>query len=337
MPATPLRLAFLGFGNVNRALLALLATRRELLAREHGIEYVITGVASRRGGFRASPSGLDPAAPSGAAYDNIENWLAEAAADVVFEATPLDATAGQPALDYVRAALAHGAHVISANKGPLVYGYRELTALAASHGVMYRFESAVMDGAPVFSLVRDCLPLVGLHAVSGVFTSTATVVLEAVERGLTLADGIAEAQRLGIAEADPDYDVDGWDSAVKLCAVANVMLGAELRTGDVAREGIRTLSEEDVRQASHDGRPYRLVGEVARDDAGRVSARVAPVQCAQESALGIVHGTTLVMHYAADVFPGGLTVTSRDPDPTTTAYGMLADLIGITARATTTQ
>jgi homoserine dehydrogenase len=332
MSATPLRLAYLGFGNVNRALHALLSARRELLAREHGIEYVVTGVASRRGGWRASPSGLDPAAPSGVVCEDVEQWLAETFADVVLEAIPLDATAGRPALDYLRAALAHGAHVVSANKGPVVYGYRELTAFAATRGVQYRFESAVMDGAPVFSLVRECLPLAGLRAVRGVFTSTATVVLEAVERGLTLDDGIAEAQRLGIAEADPDYDIDGWDSAVKLCAVANVMLAADLRPGDVGREGLRTLSDDRVRQACREGRPYRLVGEIARDSAGGVSARVAPVQCTADSPLGVVRGTTLVMHYEAEVFPGGLTVTSRNPDPVTTAYGMMVDLIGIAGR-----
>ncbi|HEY0482751.1 MAG TPA: hypothetical protein VGD37_34760, partial [Kofleriaceae bacterium] len=187
----------------------------------------------------------------------------------------------------------------------------------------------VMDGAPVFSLSRECLPLAGLTAVRGVFTSTATVVLEAVERGLTIADGVAEAQRLGIAEADPSYDVDGWDTAVKLCAVGNVLLGADLRPRDVAREGIAALAADDVRHAAAEGRPIRLVGEVARDGSGAVHARVAPVRCAPDGPLGVARGATLVMHYEAEVFPGGLTVTSRDPDPTTTAYGMLTDAIGL--------
>ena len=327
------RLAFLGFGTVGRALHQLLARRREALAREHGIEYAITGVASRRLGWIADATGLDPASPAGTRCTDVREWLVAADPTVVFEAIPLDPHAGQPALDYLRATLAHGAHAISANKGPLVHGHRELAALAVLHGVRYRFESAVMDGAPVFSLVRECLPLAGLTAIRGVFTSTATVVLEAMEGGRTLADGIAHAQRLGIAEADPGYDVDGWDSAVKLCAVGNVLLGGDLRPADVAREGIRSLDEAAVRQAHAEGRPVRLVGEVARDAAGDVRARVAPVRCAVDDPLGIVRGATLVMHYSAEVFPGGLTVTSRDPDPFTTAYGMVADLVGIlTAR-----
>jgi homoserine dehydrogenase len=251
---------------------------------------------------------------------------------VVFEAIPLDPMSGQPALDYLRAALQHGAHAISANKGPVVHGYRELVQLAAARGLEYRFESAVMDGAPVFSLVRDCLPMSGLHAIRGVFTSTATVVLEAIERGATLGDGVAEAQRLGIAEADPTYDLDGWDSAVKLCAVGNVLLEGALRPADVERVGIRSLGEEEIRRAAADGQPYRLVGEIARDGNGRVNARVAPSQCRIDGPLGVVHGASLVMHYMADVFPGGLTVTSHDPDPVTTAYGMLADFVAVMKR-----
>jgi homoserine dehydrogenase len=323
------RVAFLGFGTVGRALHALLALRRDPLARQHGIECRVTGVASRRTGWRADAAGLDPIHPTAAGCRDVREWLATSRADVVFEAIPLEPFTGQPALDYLRAALEHGAHAISANKGPVVHGHRELTKLAAARGLHYRFESAVMDGAPVFSLVRECLPLAGLHAVRGVFTSTATVVLEAVERGLSFADGVAHAQRLGIAEADPGYDVDGWDSAVKLCAVGNVLLRGELRPADVARQGIRALEEEEIRRAYAEGRPFRLVGEVERDAAGVVAARVAPVQCFAEGPLGVVHGATLVMHYEADVFPGGLTLTSRDPDPTTTAYGMLADLVGV--------
>jgi homoserine dehydrogenase len=329
-----MRIAFLGFGNVGQALHALLTRRRDALARDHGIVCTVTGVASRRLGWRADAAGLDPAHPAGLVCRDVHHWLAESRAEVVFEAITLDPHTGQPALDYLRASLEYGAHAISANKGPLVHGYRELLGLAADRRRQYRFEAAVMDGAPVFSLGRECLPLAGLRVVRGVFTSTATVVLEAVEEGLSIGDGVARAQRLGIAEADPSYDVDGWDSAVKLCAVANVLLGGDLRPSDVAREGIRSLNEASVRQARADGRPYRLVGEVERDDSGAVRARVAPAQCAPGDPLGAVRGATLVMHYEADVFPGGLTVTSHDPDPTTTAYGMLADLVSL-GKATT--
>ena len=324
---TSIRVAFLGFGSVGRALHELLESRRELLAVDHGIRHLVTGVASRRRGWLANADGLDVDRADGIGYGDIRAWLEASRADVVFEAIALDPHGGQPALDHLRAVLEFGADAISANKGPVVFGYRELTRLAAEHGCAYAFEAAVMDGAPLFSLVRDCLPLAGLRGVRGVFTSTATIVLEAVERGLTIADGIDRAQQLGIAEADPSYDVEGWDSVVKLCALANVLFGADLRPPDVAREGIGSVGGDDVRRAHAEGSPYRLVGELRLDDAGVVRGSVKPVRCDVEGPLGLVRGATLVMHYDADVFPGGLTVTSRDPDPTTTAYGMLTDLV----------
>jgi len=185
----------------------------------------------------------------------------------------------------------------------------------------------VMDGAPVFSLARRCIPLAGVRAVRGVFTSTATVVLQAVERGASVDDGIREAQALGIAEADPSYDVDGWDSAVKLCAISSVILGRSVYPNDVQRVGLRSLDAVAVRAAHADGRPYRLVGRVGIED-GAMVARVAPEQVPAGSSFA-VDGTTLVTHYDADVFPGGLTITSHAPDLTTTAYGMFSDFLDV--------
>jgi homoserine dehydrogenase len=323
-----LSFAFLGFGNVGRALLALLDRRRQALREQYGLTYRVTGVATRRAGWIANAAGLDPALPIGTPAADIHDWLAAARPDVLFEAIALDPHTGQPALHYLLAAIEAGIHVVSANKGPIVHGHALLQHAAAARSRRYSYEAAVMDGAPVFSLVRHCLPLAGLRAVRGIFTSTATVVLEAVERGLAMDDGIAEAVRLGIAEADPSFDIDGWDSAVKLCAIATVMFGAPITPARVDRTGIRTLDAAEIRRAVTAGAPFRLVGELEAG-AGTLAARVAPQRVRRDDPLAAAHGTTLVMHYDAEVFPGGLTVTSHDPDPTTTAYGMLADLVEI--------
>lgn len=318
--------AFLGFGNVAKALARLLESRRSELAVRYGVSCQATGVASRSLGWWADADGLTPTSPQSATrcYD-IGDWLLTARPDVVFESIALDANTGQPALDYLAETLRLGVHAVSANKGPVVYGYQRLNALADSHAKLYRFEAAVMDGAPVFSLVRRCLPLAGIRGVSGIFTSTATMVLESVERGGSIDDGILEAQALGITESDPTYDVDGWDTVVKLCAVSNVILERALRPADVQRTGIRELDPTIVRAAHRDGHPYRLVGRVSvYHDA--VDARVQPEQVPAGSALA-VSGSTLVTHYDAAVFPGGLTMTSFAPDLTTTAYGMFADFL----------
>lgn len=322
--------AFLGFGNVARALVRLLDTRREELAARYGVAWRATGVATRTLGWWANADGLRLDAPraDGTRCYDVGDWLLSTRPDVVFESIALDPHTGQPALDHVAAALRAGVHVVSANKGPLVHGYRQLASIAESRGCLYRFEAAVMDGAPAFSLVRRCLPLAGVHTVSGVFTSTATVVLEAVERGLTMEDGIREAQSLGIAEADPSYDVDGWDSAVKLCAIATVILERPIRPVDVRREGLRALDPAAVRAARRDGHVVRLTGRLSREAGGATMACVGPERLATGDRLA-VSGTTLVTHYEAEVFPGGLTVTSGSPDLTTTAYGMFTDFLEV--------
>src|SRR5688572_64983 len=173
-------LCFLGFGNVGRALVRLLMAKSVELREIYGIEYRITGLASRRIGWLSAPEGFDAAKvlsnPSSvehcSASNNIGDWLKEAQPDAVFETTSLNPNSGQPALDYLRAALEAGAHAITANKGALVHGYQELTELARAKGKRFMFESAVLDSAPVFSLFRETLPAVKLRGFSGVFSST---------------------------------------------------------------------------------------------------------------------------------------------------------------------
>ncbi len=129
---------------------------------------------------------------------DIETWLAAARADVLFEATSLNVATGQPAVDHIRAALTHGAHAITANKGPIVHAYRELRDLAAARGRRFLFESTVMDGVPIFSLF-DQLPAIHLHGFHGILNSTTNVILTEMENGLTFDEALKKAQSLGIA------------------------------------------------------------------------------------------------------------------------------------------
>ncbi|MCZ7544598.1 MAG: hypothetical protein M5R40_14235 [Anaerolineae bacterium] len=160
-------------------------------------------------------------------------------ADLIFEATWLDPHAGQPATDYVRAALRAGRHVVTANKGPVAFAYRELRDQARAHDVGFFFESTVMDGAPVLGVAREGLPGCHVTRIRGVLNSTTNAMLCRMEEGLSYEAALAEMQAAGLAEADPTLDVDGWDSAVKTVVLANVAMGADLRPADVAREGIR--------------------------------------------------------------------------------------------------
>lgn len=326
-------LCLLGYGNVGRALVGLLMRKEGELREQFGIEWRVTGVATRRTGWRAAPGGFtaeeltagELATGITPAPHDVKSWLAAARCDVLFEVTSLEPLTGEPAVSHVRAGLEHGAHVVTANKGTVVHAYRELSGLARARGRRFLHEATVAE-CPVFSLFRGSLPATRLLSFEGVLNSTTNVILDEIAAGRTFDEGVRRAQELGVAETDPAHDVDGWDSAVKACALANVLMGAELKLEEVAREGIRGMQDEDVRAAQDEGRPFRLVARGRRDEAGRVTASVRPEQISPRGPFASTDGTTLAIHYELDVLPG-LTVIAHDPDLTSTAYGLLADFI----------
>lgn len=326
-------LCFLGFGKVGRALARLLAAKAEELREAHGIEYRITGVASRTIGWQANAQGFELASlgtndsfQNGSTSQGISEWLKESKADVVFETTSLNPDSGQPAIDYLRTVLQSGAHAITANKGVLVYGFQELNQLARSGGRQFLFESAVLDSAPVFSLFRETLPAVKLRGFSGIFSSTTNIIIETMEAGRTFAEGLKTAQELGVTETDPSHDIDGWDATVKVCALANVLMNVPLKPAEVARSGIRELNPNQLQRARAEGKPFKLVARASRQQDGKILAVVRPEQIGLLEPLGNVRGTSLAIHFELDMMPG-LTITSHRPNLQSTAYGLLADFI----------
>jgi homoserine dehydrogenase len=325
------RVCFIGFGNVGRALARLLMAKSAELRENYGIEWEITGVATRRMGWRASEDRIDVAKllagnDETRAEISINDWLARARPDVVFETTSLNPETGQPAIDYLRACLQHGAHTITANKAPIVYAYDELNEIARAQGKRFFFESTVLDSAPVFSLFRETLPAVKVRGFSGAFNSTTNVILETMEAGRSFAEGVKTAQELGVAETDPSHDVDGWDSTMKICAIARVILRAPLLPRDVRREGIRGLDPATLQTARAEGKPYKLLSRATVNVDGSVTASVRPEQIALSDPLSAVRGTSLAIHFELDTIPG-LTIISHRPNLQSTAYGLLADFI----------
>jgi homoserine dehydrogenase len=327
-------LCFLGFGNVGRALARLFVAKSAEMQQLYGIEWRLTGVATRRLGWLSQPDGFDVTALlSGDVTRNdplrsgdIHEWLLQSQCDAVLETTSLNVETGQPAIDYLRAALQSGAHAITANKGTVVYGYDELTEFAAQAGKRFLFEATVLDSAPVFSLFRETLPAVKLRGFSGVFNSTTNVILEAMETGRSFDEGVKAAQELGVAETDPSHDVDGWDSTVKICALAAVLLKTPLKPHEVRREGIRGLSASMLQAARAEGKPFKLVARARVGADGSVQAAVNPEQLALGDPLSCVRGTSLAAHFELDMMPG-LTIMSHRPNLQSTAYGLLADFI----------
>jgi homoserine dehydrogenase len=245
-------------------------------------------------------------------------------ADVLVEATPLQ-PGGDTAMRHISAALTRGRSAITLNKGPVAWHYRELAALAVSQNRQFRFEGAVMDGCPVFSLVERTLPGATVTGFSGVLNSTSNVVLERLAAGGTVADGVAHAQEHGFAEADPRHDLTGYDTAVKVAALANVWLDADLDPDQITRTGVTGDTGERAQEARARGQRLRLLGSASRHD-DHVDASVDLVEVGTNSPFFATTDASSTLQIFTDL-AGVIEVTERSPGLTQTAYAVLADLL----------
>jgi homoserine dehydrogenase len=339
------KLALLGFGNVGQALAQLLQRKREELETVYDLTFSITTIATGRHGAAVHPDGIEiekalALIRAGESLDelsqtppptDVHKFIQASGADVLFENTPVSYADGQPALDHIRAALKNGMHAITANKGPVVHGYRELKQLAEEKGRKFYFESAVMDGAPIFALFRETLPAAHVNAFKGILNSTTNLILTRMEAGESLSEAVAYAQSIGIAETDPSGDVDGWDAAVKVAALTTVLMSIPLKPDEVDRTGIREITPQQVAEAKAAGKRWKLICSAKREQ-DRVIARVAPEMVGPETPFYSIDGTTSMVEFESDVL-GKLSIIETDPGTETTAYGLLADFINAVIHA----
>lgn len=340
-----LNVILLGFGNVHRALAELLMRKADTLRSDFDLEVRVVGIATGRHGQIVNQDGINlnkalelvrageslASLHLGPAVENGDTagLLGAAEADLVFEATPTNPDDGQPALAYIFGALEKGMHVVTANKGPVAHGYRELSELAARNDVGFFFESTVMDGAPVFSVWREGLPASNIKRVRGIFNSTTNYILSRMEEeSLPFDAALAAAQEIGVAETDPTLDVDGWDSAIKTVILANVLMGGDFRPKDANPTGIRGIELSVLQAAIDNGQRTRLVCEAAVGDDGQISLSVGPQQVDENSSIARVTGTSNIIDYEADTLHK-LTLVENNPGPDTTAYGMFTDMLNI--------
>jgi homoserine dehydrogenase len=336
-----LRLALLGFGNVGRAFARLLLRKAPTLKADYHLTCSVVGLMTARHGGAVNPEGLDlqralDLSQSGLSLEPLSVvpspddgllFIHACAADVLIELTPLNLDNGEPAITHVRTALEKGMHVVSANKGPVAFAYRELRRLAASQRRAFLFESTVMDGAPVLGVARAGLPAARVLGFRGVLNSTTNYILTRMEHGISFEDAVAQAQALGIAETDPSADVDGWDATVKTVVLANVLLGGDLRPEDVERTGIRDVTPSQLAAARATGQRVKLVCQAERQEDGFV-ARVAPEEVPLDDPMANLSGTSSMVTLRTDVLKG-LSIIEFEPEPAQTAYGLLADIINL--------
>ncbi len=320
-----MNLALIGYGNVGQAFARLLESQRRIFP------FRIVAIHTLRHGAAFDKAGLPVDPNFGPRVDSADQFLdravKQAGAEIVVELTTLNPATGEPAISHIRAAFARRLHVVTANKGPIAHAYAALVDEAKRAGVEFRFESTVMDGAPVFNMARNTLPGCRILGFTGVLNSTTNVAIELMQKGRTLQEGIEEAQRIGIAEADASYDIEGWDAAAKTAALANVLMDARVTPLDVDRRGIARLTPEKLLALKEQGKTIRLVSR-ARTTSTGIKLRVRAEVLVESDVLASARHTSSLLLLETDLM-GTVGVYEVDPGVSQTAYGVFSDLVDI--------
>jgi homoserine dehydrogenase len=335
-----LTMAFIGFGNVARTLMRLMQRKDDAL-RSRNLTWRVTGISTARHGLAADPNGLDvnaalAAVESGGKLDGLHrrpdvrdnmSLIRAGIANTLVELSTQNPQTGQPALDHCRAALDAGMHIVTANKGPLAHAYRELRDRAAVKRRAFFFESTVMDGAPICAAAREGLVGADLLSFRAILNSTTNFILTAMEGGTSFDDALKQAQAMGVAEADPSNDVDGWDAATKTAVLVNVLMDGDLRPTDIDRTGIRGVTPQMLQAAIAQNQRIKLLCRAWREG-DTIKTRVAPEPVSVSDPFALVTKTNSILRLSFDVLPG-LTFIEEDAGAETTAFGVLADLISV--------
>ncbi|GAB4469472.1 MAG: homoserine dehydrogenase [Anaerolineales bacterium] len=335
-----IRLFMIGLGNVGQGFLTILIEQMEFLQDQYGLTLDVVAVNDLRLGSVADSKGIPlhlllTAATKGNLTDlptekkglSAEEMLDTLDYDVLVEASFTDLRTGEPASGYIRKALSACKHVVTTNKGPIALHYSELQALAEKNGVQIGYEGTVMSGTPAIFLGMNWLRAAQIQRIQGIFNGTTNFILTKMEEGKEYAQALAEAQRLGYAEADPTGDVEGYDAAGKVVILSNVLMGKSIAMQDVERQGITHLTSADIRQAQHEGKRWKLIGtlEVAE---GTIKASVKPLALPLSNPLAQVMGATNAITYTTR-YLGEVTLVGAGAGRLETGYALLADLLSI--------
>jgi homoserine dehydrogenase len=325
---------------VGRAFARLLVERQKWFLKEHGIIWKLTGVATRKHGTAIDPDGLPvqnilrnwkrgsslSAFHNGPDCASCADFIRQCGADVLFEMSVLNLK-GEPAASYIREALGAGLHVITVNKGPVATHFTKLTRLASQRGVRFLYEGTVMDGAPVFNMLRQTMPATRINSLRGIFNSTTNYILAQMEQGVPFEAALDYTRNAGIAESDATLDLEGWDCAVKLSILIQAMMGGRVKPGDIERAAISEDTGKAVRTALRRDRRLRLVARAYRHG-GRVIGKVELQELEIFDPLAAIRGLSNILMLNTDTMRE-LAIVENDPSVEQTAYAMFSDLVSL--------
>lgn len=334
-----LKLAMLGFGNAGRAFAKLLIDKRENIKNCYNYDIQVTAICTLTRGNLVDGKGIDLVR----ALEEIETdgrfnktwgcsslWssqeiLQNTDYDVLIEITPLNIMSGQPAISNIIAAFERKKHVITANKGPIAWAYRELKEKAKEQGVVFLHETTVMDGTPIFNLVEETLPMCKIKSIKGILNTTTNFVLEQMSEGKNFKEAINEGKRRGFVESDPSMDIEGYDAAAKTAALINVLMDGNLTPLDIKRKGIEHITMEDIKTAEEREKVIKVLCE-GRIENGQAFGEVKPVEIDKDDFFASVKGTSSILTLVTDLM-GEITIVENNPEIEQTGFGLFSDLL----------
>ncbi len=318
--AKPLRLAIAGLGTVGATVARYLATNANAFTAKTGRKVEVIAVSARA---RGKDRGIDLSAVQW--FDDPVAMAREAEADVFVE---LMGGADDPAKAAVEAALSRGMHVITANKALLAAHGPALARLAESKGAALKFEAAAAGGIPVIKALREAMAGNDIRRVSGIMNGTCNYILSRMEaEGLSFAECLKAAQELGYAEADPTFDVEGYDTAHKLSLLTSLAFGTEVDADSIYVEGISNVASLDLKMADELGFRIKLLGVAERTAAG-IEQRVHPTMVPKTAQLAQVMGVLNAVSIVGDTV-GELTFVGPGAGGGATASAVLADIADV--------
>jgi len=332
-----MRLIMIGFGNVGRSFLEIVRGRANWLRMNYGFTPEVVAIVDRGGAMidqkgikfeealsaRQSGDSVASHKTLGHAKATALNVIDGVEADVLLELTPTRMPDGEPALEYIESAIKRGLHVVTTNKGPLAVSMPALLELARYQKVHLRFSGTVGGGTPILDFAKNCLTGDKIEAIEGILNGTTNYILTRMfDAGITMDAALREAQKAGYAEADPSYDIDGFDTAAKLVIMCNWIMGRRVSIRDVDLEGISKVSVKDVERAKRSGNTIKLLG-IVNDSEISVHPRPIPI----ENPL-FVRGTLNAVVFKTE-HAGGITLIGRGAGGKETAIAVLRDLIDI--------
>ena len=316
----PLRLGIAGLGTVGSALINLLQNKSETLAERCGRAITVTAVSARN---RSRDRGCDFS--SAKWFDDPVEMAASEDIDVFVEL--IGGTEG-PALDSVKKALEAGKHVVTANKAMLAYHGIELAEAAENSGVLLNYEAAVAGGIPIVKTMRESLTGNDVTRVYGILNGTCNYILTRMEdEGISFEDCLADAQRLGYAEADPAFDIEGNDTAHKLAILASLAFGTKLAPDEIYIEGITSITTADIEAAKSLGYRIKLLGVALKTDSG-IEQRVHPTMVPLNAPIAQIAGVTNAVGIDADIV-GELLMSGPGAGGDATASAVAGDIADI--------